>query len=437
MAAYLNCYSIIKVLVKSRSYFPINTYQNFSKKGFSLHMFFKTIDKYIFNELFKLFVICTGAFTTILYLDKFLFMAEMIVNRGVSFYEMVMMMAYISPAFLALTIPMGVLLASVVTFNQFSANNEWIAMKASNWSYLELMKPVACFAFMAYILSNIIMFWAIPWGNQSYKILIYDIIKNRANFDIKPNVFNKDFKDLILVAKERHQNSLLKGVFIAETTNKEPPKIITAREGIIYPNSETLKIQLKLNNGTIHKLSKDRGNYQTLNFDRYDITLTLPETEKLERKALAGNKELSLTKIKEKIQNLKKNGLPTAGAEVEISKKFSLPFACLLFAFIGAPLGVKSSRSGKSGSFGITTLVILLYYIALIMTQNLGRIGKLDSYLSVWIPNIILLVLVIYSSYKMQKEKPFIALDKIIDLFSTIYDFSIRIFKKDIKSKRR
>ena len=71
------------------------------------------------------------------------------------------------------------------------------------------------------------------------------------------------------------------------------------------------------------------------------------------------------------------------------------------------------------------------------MTQNLGRIGKLDSYLSVWIPNIILLVLVIYSSYKMQKEKPFIALDKIIDLFSTIYDFLLRVFKKDIISDRR
>ncbi|MEC7785556.1 MAG: LptF/LptG family permease, partial [Nitrospinota bacterium] len=113
-------------------------------------MFFKTIDKYIFKELVKLFLICTGAITTILYLDKFLFMAEMIVNRGVSFHEMVMMMTYISPAFLALTIPMGVLLASVVTFNQFAANNEWIAMKASTWSFLELMKPVACFAFMTY-----------------------------------------------------------------------------------------------------------------------------------------------------------------------------------------------------------------------------------------------------------------------------------------------
>ena len=177
-------------------------------------MFFKIIDRYIFKELFKLFIISTGALTIVLYLDKFLFMAQMIVNRGVSFMEMILMMAYISPAFLALTIPMGVLFASVVTFNQFSANNEWVAMKACNWSFLELMKPVACFAILAYILANSIMFWALPWGNQSYKVLIYDIIKNRANIDIKPNVFNRDFKNLVLLVKDRDQNSTLKDVFI-------------------------------------------------------------------------------------------------------------------------------------------------------------------------------------------------------------------------------
>lgn len=236
-------------------------------------MFFKIIDKYIFKELIKLFVISTGALTTVLYLDKFLFMAEMIINRGVSSLELAMMMAYISPAFLALTIPMGVLFASVVTFNQFSVNNEWVAMKACNWSFMELMKPVAWFAFMAYILANIIMFWALPWGNQSYKVLIYDIIKNRANVDIKPNVFNNDFNNLILLVKDRNQHSILKGVFIADSSNSESPQIITSDEGVIYSNPETLKIQLKLNKGTIHELSKDRGNYQTLNFDRYDLSL--------------------------------------------------------------------------------------------------------------------------------------------------------------------
>ncbi|GIS85122.1 MAG: hypothetical protein CM1200mP16_14220 [Nitrospina sp.] len=60
------------------------------------------------------------------------------------------------------------------------------------------------------------------------------------------------------------------------------------------PKPRNIKNTIEIKNGTIHKLSKDRGNYETLNFDRYDITLSLPETKKLERKALAGNKELSL-----------------------------------------------------------------------------------------------------------------------------------------------
>ena len=400
-------------------------------------MLFKTIDRYIFRELLKIFLISVFAMTMILYLDKFLFIAEMIVNRGVSFVEMVMMMVYISPAFLAITIPMAVLMASVVTFNQFSASNEWVAMKSCNWSFLELMKPVLFFSLFAYFLANIIMFWALPWGNQSYKILMYDIIKNRANIDIQPNVFNRDFKNLILLVKERHENSQLKGVFIADSSNAEAPQIITSEQGVIFPNPETLKIQLKLNNGTIHELSNERGDYQTLNFDRYDINLSLPDTERLEKKALVGNKELSFADIKEKIKDMKRKGLPTSGPEVELSKKFSIPFTCLLFALLGAPLGIKSSRSGKSGSFGVTVAVILVYYVGLIVTQNMGRIGKIHAYTSVWLPNIILIFVVIYVVYKMQKELPFKFFARFVDVLITITEFFKNLFGKTTGSVRK
>ncbi len=396
-------------------------------------MFFKTIDRYIFSELLKIFLISIFAMTMVLYLDKFLFLAEMIVNRGVSFIEMVMMMVYISPAFFAITIPMAVLMASVVTFNQFSVNNEWVAMKSCNWSFIELMKPVLFFSLFAYFIANIVMFWAVPWGNQSYKVLVYDIIKNRANVDIQPNVFNRDFKNLILLVKEHHQNSQLKGVFIADNTNPEAPQIITSEKGVIYANPETLKIQLKLNNGTIHELSNERGDYQTLNFDRYDINLNLPDTERLEKKALIGNKELSFTKIKDRIKEMKAKGLPTSGPEVELSKKFSIPFTCLLFAILGAPLGIKSSRSGKSGSFGVTVAVIMIYYIGLILTQNMGRIGKIHAYTSVWIPNIILLFVVVYVVYKMQKELPFKFMEKFIDFLVTMIEFFKNLFKNSTK----
>jgi len=397
-------------------------------------MFFKIIDRYIFKELFKLFIISTGGLTTVLYLDKFLFMAQMIVNRGVSFMEIILMMAYIAPAFLALTIPMGVLIASVITFNQFSVNNEWVAMKACNWSFLELMKPVVCFAILTYILASSVMIWVLPWGNQSYKVLIYDIIKNRANIDIKPNVFNRDFKNLILLVKDRDQNSTLHGVFIAKPNNTNGPQIITSDKGVIFSNPEILKIQLKLSKGTIHELGKDRTNYKILNFDKYNITLSLPETDRLEKKALVGHQELSLEKLKEKILAKRKKGQPTSGQEVEISKKFSLPFACLLFAFFGAPLGIKSSRSGKAGSFGIAVLVILLYYIAFIMTQNLGSIGQIHAYTSVWIPNMFLLIIVIYSNYKMHKEEPIQLMENVNNLLITLYESFRSLFTKNTKS---
>jgi len=396
-------------------------------------MFFKTIDKYIFGELFKIFLISIFAMTMVLYLDKFLFMAEMIVNRGVSSMEMLMMMVFISPSFFAVTIPMSVLMASVVTFNQFSAHNEWVAMKSCNLSFIKLMKPVLFFSFTAYFMANIIMFWALPWGNQSYKVLVYDIIKNRANVDIKPNVFNRDFKDLILLVKERRKNSILKGVFIADTSKVGTPEIITSEQGIIFSNKESLKIQLKLNNGTIHQLSNEGGDYQTLNFDRYDINLSLPDTERLEKKALIGNRELSFTQIKEKIAEMKQKGFKTSGPEVELSKKFSIPFTCLLFAFLGAPLGIKSSRSGKSGSFGVTVAVILIYYIGLIVTQNLGRIGKIHSYTSVWIPNMILTVVVVYIVYKMQKELPFKFFERFGDFLVNIFEFIKKIFGNSFK----
>ena len=182
-------------------------------------------------ELFKIFLISVGSLTMVLYLDKFLFMAEMIVNRGVTFLEMCHIMLYSAPAFLALTVPMSVLVASLVAFNQFSAHNEWVAMKACNLSFLQTMRPVLLFSAIAYLIANTIMFYALPWGDLSYRKLIYDVIKNRAYVDIKSNVFNHDFKNLVILVEERKSQSKLVNVFIADATQSDSPKIITANEG--------------------------------------------------------------------------------------------------------------------------------------------------------------------------------------------------------------
>ena len=400
-------------------------------------MLIKIIDGYIIKELAKIFFITVGSLTTVLYLDKFLFMAEMIVNRGVSVVEMLRIMLYISPSFLALTVPISVLVASVATFNQFSASNEWTAMKTCHLSFLQTMRPVLIFSVFTYLLAGSIMIYALPWGNLAYKQLIYDIIKNRANIDIKPNVFNYDFKNLVIFAKGQDGQFRLTDVFIADSTQSKLPRIITASQALILPKLGSLKLQLELKNGTIHELGATQNEYQTINFDMYELNLNLPNTDRLEREAMLGNRELSINQLLQQIKDFKIKGLPTDATKVELSKKFAIPFTCLLFGLLGAPLGIHSSRSGKSGSFAISVLIILLYYIGLIFVQNMGKVGKIEPYSSVWIPNFIVLGVIIYTSYRMQKDLPFQLIGWFIDHTVTTYEIFKNIFTKVLPSSDR
>ena len=379
------------------------------------------IDRYILRELIKIFLITVGTLTTVLYLDKFLFIAENIVNRGVSILEVFLIMIYISPSYLALTVPISVLVASVATFNQFSASNEWVAMKSCHLSFMQTMRPVLIFSIFTYIVAVIIMVYALPWGNYAYKQKTYEIIKNRADINIKPNILNYDFKDLVILAKKREKKFQFRDILIADTTQSKSPKIITANQAIILPNIESLKIRLELTSGTIHELGDKLSEYQTINFDTYELNLSLPDTAQLEKEALVGHRELSINLLLKQIKDFENKGLPTFAAKVELSKKFAIPFTCLLFGLLGAPLGIHSSRGGKSGSFATSIMVILLYYMGLIFAQNMGKSGQVEPYSSIWVPNIIVLFVIVYTSYKMQKDLPFNLTNRIVDNLSTIH----------------
>jgi len=75
---------------------------------------------------------------------------------------------------------------------------------------------------------------------------------------------------------------------------------------------------------------------------------------------------------------------------VEIQKKYSIPFACIVFVLLGIPLGL-STRKGSAGiALGVSLLVILLYYLFLIAGEQLADRRMMPAFLSMWLPNIIL-----------------------------------------------
>ena len=115
------------------------------------------------------------------------------------------------------------------------------------------------------------------------------------------------------------------------------------------------------------------------------------------------NTDFSLKKSHEKSIN---------SYRVELHKKFSIPFACIVFILIGAPLGIISKKGGLGTSISISLLFFVIYWAFLIGGEELADRGLLSPPLSMWLPNIVLGTVGIYLCYIMVYEKNIINIKK-------------------------
>ncbi|MCP4727703.1 MAG: YjgP/YjgQ family permease [bacterium] len=93
---------------------------------------------------------------------------------------------------------------------------------------------------------------------------------------------------------------------------------------------------------------------------------------------------------------------------VEIYKKYSLPFACIIFVLIGIPLGVRSRHGGLAVGGSMSVLFYLVYWAFLIGGEKLADRGFLSAWLSMWLPNIVVGSFGIWLTISMIRERTMI-----------------------------
>jgi len=96
---------------------------------------------------------------------------------------------------------------------------------------------------------------------------------------------------------------------------------------------------------------------------------------------------------------------------VEIHKKYSIPFACILFILVGAPLGTMTRKGGFGVAAGVSLIFFLMYWAFLIGGEKLSDRGLISPFWGTWSANIILLALGIYFTIKSAKERVTISFD--------------------------
>jgi lipopolysaccharide export system permease protein len=97
--------------------------------------------------------------------------------------------------------------------------------------------------------------------------------------------------------------------------------------------------------------------------------------------------------------------------QIELHRKFTLSFACLIFLFIGAPLGAIIRKGGLGLPTVISTLLFILYYVISLIGQKFVEESLLSAFQGMWLSSFILIVAGVFLTYQATNDSAILNID--------------------------
>jgi lipopolysaccharide export system permease protein len=370
----------------------------------------KILHRYVFREILVPFALGLGVFTFVLLLARLLKLIELVVNRGIPASHVLRIFCFLLPAFLEVTVPMAMLLAILVAFGRLSADSEITAMRSSGVSLYQLVPPVATFVAIVTVATAGLAWYGRPLGNRALRTAMWDIARSRATAGLKPQIFNDDFPGLIIYAEQIDAGAdQLERVMIADERDPQQQNTVFARSGYMISDVERETVTLRLLDGTIHTTDTTaQASYQTA-FRSYDVNLDLRATLADVHERMDDPKELTIGQLRTAIAAKAAAGKTATGELVEYYRKFSIPFACIVFGLIAVPLGTQANRAVRSRGFAVSLVVIFAYYVLLSTGQGFAEQGRVPPIVGLWLPNVVLGAVGLVLLRRAGRERPLVS----------------------------
>lgn len=187
-----------------------------------------TLHRYIFREVFKVFILTTVALTLIMSLGSIL---QPVQEYGVGPRQVVHLMGYFLPITLTFVLPMAALFAAALVYGRFASDSELDACKASGISLMALIYPGLALAIMVAIANLLLSFYVMPVFvhraekslKDDAKQILFRNIRRKGYYRLPP-----DGRYLIYADRADPQSNALSGVVTVESKGGKIQKVITA-----------------------------------------------------------------------------------------------------------------------------------------------------------------------------------------------------------------
>ncbi|MFC1867151.1 LPS export ABC transporter permease LptF [Thermodesulfobacteriota bacterium] len=366
-----------------------------------------TLFRYILREICSIFFVSLMVFIFIIMATRVMGITELFVNQSVDAGQILKIILCLLPRVIIFSMPAACLMCVMLAFIRLSSDNEIIALNSSGISLYQMLAPVIFFSLMTYLFASFIAIHGVPWGNRSYKDVVFRIIKSTADFAVKERVFYEPFDGVVFYVnsfspKERR----MKDLFVVDRRSKPNINTIVAEEGRILSNRGSNIITINFIDGTIFTIEKDFEAVRTIKFESYDLNIDLREIMSWVASREKDPKEMDIRELIDNIKASQGKSLKNNLMGIKLFEMFSIPFAVFLMGIIGGPLGAQVRANGRTKGIVISLLVFLVYYICLMGVRYICESGTLSPSLGVWIPNLFLLITCAYLLARVSNYHP-------------------------------
>lgn len=346
------------------------------------------LDRYIANEFWQPLLFGIGIVTGVWFgADQLKTIFNLIMRAGVPWNMAFMILGLHLPEIIVLTIPIGVLLGTLLVFNRLSGDSEVTALRTSGVSFYRIMVAPLVFGIITSIVSFGINEWVVPPANRTSKKLEFlalyksELPAGNANF-----TYMERGKDLTL---DRifyigyYNGKTIFNVIVLDFTRDKLVQIISAASGI-WNHGEWV-----LSHGRTYALSGNSDITRILQFEK----LVIPGIKNAQKALDTGRvspKEMNMVELADHINLLKQSNAATNDLLVRFYQKFSQPLGCLIVALAGAPLGLLARRSRSNIGLIYSAVIVFLYYVLQSSSGALGEAGRIEPLLAAWLPNIVI-----------------------------------------------
>lgn len=379
----------------------------------------RILSLYIIREISSLFLLGIVIFTLVLLMGRLITLTDLVVSHGVPLADVSRLILYLVPSFLVFTIPMAFLLAVLMAFGRLSADNEIVVIKASGISLIQMLPPVIVCAVIAVLLALGASTVGVPWGNSAFKELSFQVLKRNITATIREKTFWDDIPGVVMYTDQYDELShTLKGIVIHDGRNPDRPMTIFAGDGSVTSAEGSQALLLSLHNGSIH-MAGAGGLYRLVHFGEYSMTIG----EKGSSTGISRNEpDMWLSELLRQIDDPGTPAKNRLKMLAELHSRFTFPFASLVFAILAVPLGIQNRRSGKSGGFTVSIVIILAYYVLMSVVRTLAERGDVPPAVALWIPNLIFFCLGCFflRMASLEKRIPLLPLRRVLDYFKRV-----------------